>query len=276
MSAEALGGAMLGSVFSKTLRDHRRALVGWSIGLVGVALMYSAFYPSIVDNARALSTYLKTFPEPLQRAFFGSDVDFISPGGYLQTELFGFFGPILMLVFAIGTGARAIAGEEEDRSLDLLLSTPLARSRVVRDKALALIAGAAILAAVVWAALLVIGPPFDLDPGFANIGAACSMLFLLAVTFGMVALAAGCATGQRGRAVAIAAGLAAAMWILDVLAPSVEAIAWLQKLSAFYYYDENTPVKHGLVPLNIAVLAGASAVAYVVAVTTFERRDLAS
>jgi len=276
MAAEAVRGSMLGSVFAKTLREHRRALVGWALGLVGVALMYSAFYPSIVDNAGPITSYLKTLPQTFQRAFLGSDVDFVTPGGYLQTELFGFFGPILMLVFAIGTGARAIAGEEEHGSLDLLLSTPLPRSRVVRDKALALVAGAAILMVIVWVALLVIGPPFDLSPGIANVGAACLMLFLLAVAFGTIALAAGAATGQRARAVAIAAATAAAMWILDVLAPSVDAIAWLQKVSLFYYYDENTPVKRGLVPLNVLVLVVVSAVAYAIAISTFERRDLSS
>jgi ABC-2 type transport system permease protein len=267
---------MLGSIFAKTVRDQRRALIGWALGLVGVALMYSAFYPSIVDNAAPITNYLKTLPETFQRAFLGSEVDFVTPGGYLQTELFGFFGPILMLVFAIGTGARAVAGEEEHRSLDLLLATPMPRSRVVRDKALALLAGAGILMAIVWVALLVIGPPFDLNPGFAHIGAACLMLFLLAVAFGTIALATGCATGQRGRAVAVAAALAAVMWTLDVLAPSVDAIAWLQKLSLFSYYDENTPVKRGLVPLNVFVLVAVSVVAYVLAVVTFERRDLAS
>ncbi len=37
-------------------------------------------------------------------------------------------------MFAIGAGARAIAGEEEGRTLDLLLSTPIRRSQVLLDK----------------------------------------------------------------------------------------------------------------------------------------------
>ena len=61
--------------------------------------------------------------------------DYTSPAGYLRAELFALLGPILYLVFAIGAGGRAVAGEEEVRSLDLLLSTPLTRTQIVRDKA---------------------------------------------------------------------------------------------------------------------------------------------
>ena len=62
--------------------------------------------------------------------------DYTSPAGYLRAEFFSLLGPILLLVYTIGGGAKAIAGEEEGRSLDLLLSTPLSRGRVVADKAI--------------------------------------------------------------------------------------------------------------------------------------------
>ena len=37
--------------------------------------------------------------------------------------------PLLLLVYAIGAGSRAIAGEEESGTLDLLLAHPLSRRR---------------------------------------------------------------------------------------------------------------------------------------------------
>ena len=42
--------------------------------------------------------------------------------------------PLLLLVAAIGAGARAIAGEEERGTLDLLLSTPVSRRRLALEK----------------------------------------------------------------------------------------------------------------------------------------------
>ena len=70
-------------------------------------------------------------PESL-RTLIGND--FTTPAGYLRSETFSTLGLILLLVFAIGAGSRAIAGEEEGHTLDLLLSTPVRRRHVLVDK----------------------------------------------------------------------------------------------------------------------------------------------
>ena len=119
------------------MRTQRRAVIGWAIGLAAVATMYAAFYPSIKESASRARGYLENMPEAF-RNLVGTD--YTSPAGYLRAELFALLGPILFLVYAVGAGGRAIAGEEEARSLDLLLSTPLTRTQVVRDKAMALLA----------------------------------------------------------------------------------------------------------------------------------------
>jgi ABC-2 type transport system permease protein len=267
---------MLGSVLAKTIRDQRRAVLWWGVGLVATAAMYSAFYPSIVDNAETLTQYIESFPETLRRAFFGDDADFVSPGGYLHTELFGFFGPLLLMVFAIGAGARAIAGEEERKSLDILLSAPLSRRRLLLDKAVAMLVGTVALGVVLLTALALLGPPFDLTPGIGHLASAVAATVLLATAFGAVALAVGAATGRRSLAIGIAGGLAGGTYMLDVLAPAVDALAWLQKLSPFYYYDANVPVKNGLDPWHALVLLAIAAVAFAYSVWAFQQRDLAA
>jgi ABC-2 type transport system permease protein len=276
MADSAISRPMLGSVLSKTVRDQRRALVWWGVGLVATAAMYAAFYPSIVENAEVLTRYLESFPEALKNAFFGSDADFVSPGGYLHTELFGFFGPLLLLIYTIGAGARAIAGEEERKTLDILLATPVSRRRVLVDKATALSASVAILTVVLWIALVLLGPPFDLTPGAANLAAAATSMSLLALAFGAIALAVGSWTGRRTLAVGVAAGIGGATYLIDALAPTLDAVAWLQRVSPFYYYDANVPVKNGLEPVHALVLLAIAAAGFALALIGFERRDLAA
>ena len=48
--------------------------------------------------------------------------------------------PLLLLIAAIGAGARATAGEEERGTLDLLLANPISRRRLVLEKLAALAA----------------------------------------------------------------------------------------------------------------------------------------
>ena len=63
------------------------------------------------DNADQFASYLDNLPDALRSAI--GELSLGTPVGYLQSELFSFLGPASILVFAIGAGARSLAGEEE-------------------------------------------------------------------------------------------------------------------------------------------------------------------
>jgi ABC-2 type transport system permease protein len=263
---------LLRTVFTKNLRDGRRGLLLWSLGLFLTVLMYAAFWPSIQANAGQMSDYIEKMPEAIRNMMGGAD--FGTPVGYVQTELFSLLGPALLLVYAIGAGARAIAGEEEDGSLDLLLSAGVPRRRVVLDKAGALVAGTLTLSAVAWLSLVIVGPLYDLRLPLEGLTAATANLFLLATAFGMVSLLAGVAWGSRGAAIGLASGLVVAMFVLNTLAPSVHALEPFRFVSAFHYYSGHTPLRAGFDAGDVLVLACISVACLLAAVWTFERRDL--
>ncbi len=266
--------SMLSTVFSKTVRDQRKALGWWALGLAGTVLMYSAFWPTIRDNASQFNQYIDKMPEAFRNLLAGANYG--TPAGYLQSELFSFLAPILFLVYAIGAGSRAIAGEEETGSLDLLLSVPVPRRRVLLDKFWAMVAATFGLTVVMWLTVVAVGPAFDLRPSFANFSAACFSAFLLGAAFGSVALAVGCATGSKGLAVGVPSGIALVTFIVNMLGPSASWLGPWRLLSPFYYYAGHEPVLHGLEPLHAIVLLAISTVALAVALVTFERRDLAA
>jgi ABC-2 type transport system permease protein len=259
------------ALLRKTLRDQQRAVVAWGLAMAGVATMYAAFYPSVRRSAADLQRYLEKLPEALKSLLGG---DYTTPAGYLRSEIFSVLGPILLLVFAIGAGSRAIAGEEEGRTLDLLLSTPVRRRQVLFDKWLSMVVTTLGLAVVLALTVAVVGPPFDLHMGIIDLAAACLMLFLLAVTFGSIALAVGCFTGRRALANGIAGALATLTYVLNVLASAVPGLASLRPLSPFRWYLEPNPLLHGVGAVNVLVLVGVTAIAYALAWWSFERRDL--
>ncbi len=267
-------GRMLGSVFSKTIRDQRRALLWWIGGFVATVLLYASFYPSVRDNAEQFNRYLKDLPEVVRNLLGG--VDYTTPEGYLQSELFSFLAPILVLVYAIGAGSRAVAGEEEANSLDLLLSAPVRRRRVVADKFAAMLLATFVLTVSMWVAVLVFGPAFDLRPDIGGFTAMTLNTFLLGLVFGSLALAIGSATGRKALAIGVPSGFAVATFIVNALGPSVDWLDPFRPVSPFYYYSSGAPILNGLDPVNALVLAGASAVALAYTVWAFERRDLAT
>jgi ABC-type transport system involved in multi-copper enzyme maturation, permease component len=259
------------ALLKKTLRDQQRAFLAWGIGVAGVAAMYSAFYPSVRHSAADLQRYLEKLPEAIKNLFGG---DFTTPAGYLRSETFSVLGPILFLVFAIGAGSRAIAGEEEARTLDLLLSMPIRRRQVLVDKWIAIVATTFALALVLGLTIALVGPPFDLHVGIIDLAASCLMLFLLAVTFGTIALAVGCFTGRRGLANGVAGALATIAYVSNVLASAVPGLAPLRPLSPFRWYLEPDPLIHGVAAINFLVLVAIAAASYIAASFFFVRRDL--
>ena len=120
----------------------------------------------------------------------------------------------------------------------------------------------------------VVGPFFELHIPIVDLASACLMLYLLELAFGTIALALGCFTGRRGLANGITGALATIAYVLNVLASAVGALAPLRPLSPFRWYLEPDPLVDGVTAVNVAVFAGITAVAYVAAWLSFERRDL--
>src|SRR5512146_3292407 len=259
---------MLRNSFVKTLRDLRRAVVWWSLGMVTLSAVMVAVYPSVRDNPE-LNKMVDDYPDAL-KAFFGigQDVDYTSAVGYLNSELFSFMLPLLLLVAAIGAGARSTAGEEESGTLDLLLANPLSRRRLVLDKLSALVTEITILGLVFWVSLVVGCKIVGMHISSAHLGQATAAAALLAVAFGALALFVGAVTGRRGVAIAVAA------YLLNSLAELVDFLRPLRGASPFYHYVTQDALRAGLGLGHCAVLIALALAAAAAAIATFNRRDL--
>ena len=183
---------------------------------------------------------------------------------------------MLLLVYGIGAGGKTIAGEEEARSLDLLITTPMPRGRVVADKAVTLALSLLALSALVFVVVIALGPPFGLNVAIVDVAAMCVMFFLLGLAFSWFALAVGCATGRRAWASAVAGGVAVVTYVLNAIAPTVSGLSWARPLSPFRWYLEPDPLVTGIHGENVLVLALIAVVCALVAVWAFGRRDLAA
>jgi len=265
---------MLHNVFLKTLRDQRRAILWWGIGLIILALVVIAYYPSI-KGIPEFNTMVEQMPEGLRRLFMGQFSDILSPQGYLNTQLFFFMVPLLFLVYAIGLGADALAGEEERKTIDLLLSTPLPRWRVVVEKFAALLVLVSALAFSLWLGLAIGAAMVDMAISYGRLADITISGALLGLAFGAFALAVGCSTGRRGVAMGVAGIIAVATYFLNTLGPLTDILKPYQGLSPFYYYIEADPLVNGLNMGHAIVLMGLTIVCLIIALVAFERRDLA-
>lgn len=264
---------MLRNVFLKTLRDQRRSLLWWGVGVVALTSLTVAFYPSFSD-APEFDELFEQMPEALTKLFAGEFTDLTSPEGFLNSQLFFFVIPLMFVIFSVLGGSAAIAGEEGAGTLNLLLTSPMPRWRVVVHKFGAVSAATLILAFLMWVGLAVGAVAVGMDISLVGLAAASLSTALLAVAFGTFALALGCITGARGLSAGAASALAIAAYFLNALAPLSDALTPLQKVSPFYYFIGADPLTNGLNALHAGVLLGLTVAALGVALYTFERRDL--
>ena len=266
---------MLSSVLGKSLRDIRRSFAWWALGIVGYVAMIVAVWPT-VKSIPAIVDLHDNYPQAL-KAFtsFGGNLEFGTPAGYLGAELFSLIVPLLLLVAAIGAGARSIAGEEEAGTLDLLLANPISRVRLSLEKLAAVAIELLGLGVVMLVALEVSARVAGMKIGFEKLAAASVSAVLLALVFGALSFLLGAATGRRGRAIGIASALAVATYLLNSLAPLVKAIRSLRPISPFYHYAASDPLRNGLQAGHVLVLVAIVALAAVAAPLLFGRRDLA-
>ena len=124
---------MAAELFRKTLREQRWALLGWSVR-TGLHFAFPAlFLPFHQPRPANVLKVLDNLP-PFIRNLIGKNNFMATPEGFLNLQPFSILAPLLFIIFAIGKGGDATAGEEERGTLDLLLSHPLPRWRLVLEK----------------------------------------------------------------------------------------------------------------------------------------------
>jgi ABC-2 type transport system permease protein len=224
----------MGSVAARTVRDALRSIVYWVVGIVLLDALTVSIYPTVRDNPQ-FADLTEQYPEELQ-AFLGGEIDFTTGPGYLEAELFSLMVPLMLLVHAIAAGARAIAGEEQAGTLDLLLANPVRRGAVVAGKLVALVVQSGILALAIFASIAVVGAAVDLDVPGSGLAAAVAGAWLLALLHGALAVLVGAATGSRAAAIAVPSAVAVTTYLLDGLGGIVDFLEPFRPLSPFHWY----------------------------------------
>lgn len=263
---------LLRNVFTKWLWDGRRSLLAWALAIAAVATMYAAFWPSIRNPA--MMEALEAYPEGMLEALNFNDL--ATAAGYLSSAVYGLLVPLLVTVFAIAAGTRAVAADEEAGTLDLVLAHPVSRARLALQRFAGIVVGLAVVAAAILLAMLGLRGPAELDGvSAAELAAITLQLALLGAAFAALAFAIGAATGRKALTLALSAAVAVFAFLGNGVLPQVEGLEWVRNISPWHWYLGGEPLTNGLQLADSGLLL-AMTVALVAAGTwAFGRRDVA-
>ncbi|HAI20873.1 MAG TPA: hypothetical protein DCM14_03095, partial [Clostridiales bacterium UBA8153] len=137
------------SILGFEFRRYLGSLWVWVLSLIGLLLMFMAFYPVLAADAAVLDLFLRHYPEELLKVFgVGGELSLATVAGFLA---FSFV--VVQLCLAVQSayyGFSFLSVEERELTADFLYAKPVSRLRVLTEKYLA--AGGALLVtnAAVW------------------------------------------------------------------------------------------------------------------------------
>jgi ABC-2 type transport system permease protein len=264
------GSARVSHIWTKTASEHQGLLfVTAAIMFFMMGVMMGPMF-ALIDEA--LAGMLEGFPEALLALFGGGDMS--TPEGWYQLETFGMMAPISVMVATVAIAAAALAGEEDHRTMGLLLANPISRSTVVLQNVIAMVLYGFIVGFAIFAGVAIGSLLGGLGMNIANIAATSLLVTLVGFAFGALALALGAATGRVKVAVYGTVGLALVLFVLNAFLPFNDTFAGYAKWSPFYYYLTSDPLINGMNWGHGAVLTGLTIVLVALAVFLFSRRDL--
>ena len=108
------------------LRDRRRSLLAWGLPLGLMVGVRGGDLPRVED---ALAKAVQDYPAALKEAFGIAELSTVEQ--YLDAEMLSLIVPLAVGYLAVRSIASGLSGAAESGRLDVLLSAPVSRRRLV-------------------------------------------------------------------------------------------------------------------------------------------------
>lgn len=256
-----------------TFWQRRWSTLWWCLGVAAFIVISLGFYASFRDQANQLNEVISHLPDAA-RSLISDSGSFFTPDGFLSARLYYLLLPLLLSILAIGLGSSLIAKEEDSGTLEVLLSRPISRAKLLAGKALA---GLIIVLAVSLVALIaatIVCKLVRLEVAFDRIILATLLSTLLALVFGAIAFAVAAHGRARAASVGIAALFSIGSYLMSSLDDVVQVLRWPAKLLPYHYYRPGEVLTGNFDWYFAAVLFWTVIVLGVFSYFSFRERDL--
>jgi ABC-2 type transport system permease protein len=259
-------------LLGRGVRALRRSAWWWGTGIVALAVLSAAFWPSL-EGSSALDSF-DDMGELLEA--FGAE-NLRTAAGYLDGQLYALMLPLLLSGMAIAGVTALTAGDEDAGRLEILHALPVDRRELWLTRA----GAAAVVLAGVTAATTVLMvaslPLFSLeDAGTGRVAAATLGSGLLAAFFASVGYAMAGFGASRGRSIGVAVMVLTLSYVTAFLLPLADALAGARKLSPWYWALGTQPVSDGLAAPRLLLVVAVTAALVMAGTAAVSRRDIRS
>jgi len=261
--------ATMSNLLKHELFSRRYAILGWGVGMALFEMMYLSIIPEMGEQMKTLADL------PLYEKM---GIDMGSFEGFIASSVIGTL-TLMLGIYAIMTSTETLAGEEDRGTLELIVATPLSRWRIVSAKAAAVSVAALLILAIAGVpsafVLRAIKTSVEIDVTPVQLFWATLSVWPLTVTLLMLGLFLGAYLPNRRTAALVVTVVFIASYLGEMLTGFVQSLDFAKPLSLFYYFDSTAAMfSQGAQPRDLAVLFGLAALFFVLALLSFQRRDI--
>ncbi|MFC7140655.1 ABC transporter permease subunit [Halosimplex aquaticum] len=254
-------------------RHRARGAAVATAALSAFALLYIFVYPTFAESLGAdIDRLLEAYPEALSKAFGVQSL--ASMEGYLASELYTFGWLLIVGLYFAYAAASLIAADVERERMDMLLSLPVSRARVVLEQFASLIVPLVALSTVV--PVVVVGGTAVVDyPVPAADVVALHLLSLpYLTTCAGIGLVASVVFDRASLAQRAAVGVLVALFFGESLLTGTDFEA-VGAVSPTRYVDPNAVLRQSEYAVADALVLAVATLALVgLAVAVFRRKDI--
>ena len=259
----------LRNVYLKSLRDYRIGILGWGIGMGLVVMSPMASVASLVSTPQARAELVGLAQ---QFSWNAAAIAVDTIGGYAMFKIGVFV--FLIAVWPLLAAGRALRGEEERGSMDVLLSAPRSRARVAIEKIAAIWTALFAMGLLIGLLTFVGGQAFQGEFGLGD-----ALLYGLDIAL-VCAVFAGITLVLSQFMIEGAAGWGGGLLVIFIVLDMVHRVfpdaENISRLSPIYYFNLSKPLvpSYGTNAGALLVLFIAAAALCAWSVWLFARRDI--
>jgi len=266
---------MFKNVYLKNLRDMKNNLIYWTIGITILGFYISYAYSSFAEDIDVWNELLANFPEELMYFFGGSEgMDMSTFAGFLNLEIFGLMGPIMLIIVGINSGTHIVAGELNNKTLEMVMSTSIGKNKYLFQQILVMVTRIVIISIILWSNFFIFSNLFNLELDLKNLTAIVFHLTLLSLSIASFSLLIGSITGNKSTTLGLSAGIAVLSYFINSISPMIKGIENIKYLSVFYYYKHSEPLINGVNLGNVSVMLFISLLFIILSFVAFKYKDL--
>jgi ABC-2 type transport system permease protein len=263
-------------IFKRELRRSRKALIIWSFVFTGLILMLLSIYPQFAEQQDSMKELLDAYPESMIKAFGMDQLDFGTILGYYGMEIY-MMTTLLGSIYAAMQASNILAKEENEKTIEFLLSKPVTRTQIVSQKLLAVIVNIVILNGVSTIVSL-IGFQFADNPDVPvkTFTLLVIATFLLHLTFAAIAFMLSSMMKKTRNILAVSLSIVIVTYFLNVFAGISEKLEVLKYFSPFKYVDAANIINDNVIEtIYVFIMAAIIVISIFVAFMIYKKKDIA-